>query len=188
MTDFQTSSGTSDWIQTYSGRQFWPLDPDPEHVFIEDIAHALSNLCRYAGHCTTFYSVAEHSLLLTWALKRDGYSGDVLRWALMHDAAEAYIVDMPRPIKRQMRQYKSIEHLVEAAIALRFDLPLVIPEIVQEYDVRICNDERNHLMKPCVAEWGDMGAPLFLVPLGWKPAHAKDEFLKEFKRLFGEAA
>lgn len=53
-----------DWMQTYTGRQFWPLDPLPEDVFIEDIAHALSMQCRYAGHVTRFYSVAEHSVLI----------------------------------------------------------------------------------------------------------------------------
>lgn len=182
---FQAISGTGDWIQTFSGRQFWPLDPQPEHVHIEDIAHSLSHLCRYAGHCTRFYSVAEHSLLLTWTLRRHGHGLEVQKWALIHDAPEAYIVDMPRPIKRRMKEYKAVENLVEAAIALRFDLPLVIPEIVHEYDSRICNDEREHMMNPCVADWGDMGAPLGIKPFFFSPQDAEHNFLAEFCNLFG---
>jgi len=182
--DFKMVSGTGDWIQTFSGRQFWPLDPKPEHVHIVDVAHALSHLCRYAGHCTKFYSVAEHSLLLTWALRRDGYSDDVQRWALMHDAPEAYVVDMPRPIKRRMREYKAIENMVETAVAVRFGLPLVIPDIVHEYDSRICNDERRYMMNPCVVDWGDMGAPLDVRPFFFDSKSVKTHFLTEFDILF----
>lgn len=60
-----------DWMQTYSGRKFWPVDPRPEEVFIEDIAHALSMICRFGGHSLVFYSVAQHSVLVARNLKRE---------------------------------------------------------------------------------------------------------------------
>ena len=59
------SARKGDWMQTYTGRQFWPIDPRANEVHIEDIAHALSMMCRYNGHCRTFYSVAEHSVLVS---------------------------------------------------------------------------------------------------------------------------
>jgi len=181
----QDAARKGDWIQTYTGKQFWPLDPRPEDVDIDDIAQALSNLCRYAGHVREFYSVAEHSCLLAWALRRDGYDRDVQRWALMHDAPEAYIVDVPRPIKRFIPGYKEIESRVEKAVAEHFGLPLEIPKIVHEYDLRICNDERQYGMNTSVIPWGDMGDPLVLRPWFYPPKDAKYVFLSTYANLFG---
>lgn len=84
----------SDWMQTYTGRVFWPLEPRPEDVDIVDIAHALANLCRYGGHSKVFYSVAHHSVLVSQIVP----PADAL-WGLMHDSAEAYVIDLIRPIK-----------------------------------------------------------------------------------------
>jgi hypothetical protein len=96
-----------DWIQTYSGRQFWPLDPRVEDVHLEDIAHALSNVCRYTGHVREFYSVAEHSVHVSWSCEPE----DAL-WGLLHDASEAYLADMARPVKQNMPVYVAAERLV----------------------------------------------------------------------------
>ena len=95
-----------DWIQTFTGRAFYVLDPRPEDVDIEDIAHALSMQCRFAGHCREFYSVAQHSVTASWLVPPE----DAL-WGLLHDAAEAYVVDLPRPIKRawQLESYGIID-------------------------------------------------------------------------------
>src|SRR4051812_20612492 len=86
-----------DWMQTYTGRAFWPLDAQPEDVDPLDIAAALSMLCRYGGHVSRFYSVAEHCLLMSEAV-----APEHALWALLHDATEAYMGDMVRPLKRQM--------------------------------------------------------------------------------------
>ena len=109
-----------DWMQTYTGRQFWPLDPRPEEVVIEDIARALSMQCRFAGHCAKFYSVADHSVRVS--MLADENSTLALA-GLLHDAAEAYVVDVPRPLKRFLPGYKEIEREVARAIEKRFGLP-----------------------------------------------------------------
>lgn len=120
------SRNADQYIRTFSGRKFWPLDPRPEDVCIEDIAHALSNNCRWGGHAHRFYSVAQHSLFVAhWLPTLE---------ALMHDASEAYILDMPRPIKRQMPEYSAIEDNLMKCIAERFDFPYPFPKQVKAAD------------------------------------------------------
>lgn len=109
------------WMQTFTGRMYWPQDPRPEDVSPVDIAHALSLQCRFAGHCQWHYSVAQHSLLVA---ELSGDDGQAL-WGLLHDASEAYMVDLPRPLKNHSamgEQYKKIEALNMAAIKARFGL------------------------------------------------------------------
>lgn len=169
-----------DWLQTYTGRQFWPLDPRPEEIFIEDIAHHLSMLCRYAGAVTRFYSVAEHSVHVSRYV-----SAANAPWGLLHDAPEAYLVDVPRPVKRSLPQYEAIESQLMAAVSRRFKLlPIwTMPAEVAEADMRICVDEKAQNMAPGLM-WGIDG----LEPLGvtiecWSPERAEQEFLAEFGRL-----
>jgi hypothetical protein len=98
---------TGDFMQTYTGRQYWPMDPRPHEVYIEDIAHSLSLQCRYAGHCIKFYSVAEHSVLIARHLAATR-APEVAFAGLLHDAPEAYCVDIPRPLKPYLTNYKAI--------------------------------------------------------------------------------
>src|ERR1051326_3663293 len=113
-------SRVGDWMRTYTGVRFYPSDPRPDEIFIQDIAHSLSNMCRFAGHVKEFYSVAEHSVRVSLACHPD----DAL-WGLLHDASEAYVVDMPRPIKRApfMHGYRLLEAKVSLAVCERFELP-----------------------------------------------------------------
>lgn len=108
------------WLETFSGIQFWSMDPRPEEVKIEDIAHSLCNLCRFAGHSRVFYSVGRHSENCRRVAERvRGSSPDALRLqmlCLIHDAAEAYIGDLPRPIKQFIPEFKTVERKVEAII------------------------------------------------------------------------
>lgn len=171
-----------DWMQTFSGRQFWPLDPLPDEVHIEDIAHALSMQCRYAGHCRRFYSVAEHSVLL--ALHFHGQP-DLARWALLHDASEAYLVDVPRPVKPHLMGYRQAEAAVMKAVCQRFGLPLEMPEPVHRADNRIIADERANL-STCVAEWDFNELPLGVKLQHWSPDSAEESFLGVFALLFPE--
>lgn len=100
------------WIITYTGRQFWPLDPRPWDVDILDIAHALSMSVRWRGHCRSFYSVAEHSILVSNLV---GSPASRI-FALLHDAAEAYLSDVPSPLKRLMPDYKKAETRLQETI------------------------------------------------------------------------
>lgn len=146
-----------DWMQTYTGRQFWPLDPRPNEIFLEDIAHALSLACRYAGHCINFYSVAEHSVLMAKHFMMPGtmwFSRTAAKWALLHDASEAYLVDVPRPVKPYLTGYREAEYAVMAAIRHRFSLfGPDMPRCVKEADNRILVDERDQNMQPCDVPW-----------------------------------
>jgi uncharacterized protein len=169
-----------EWKQTATGRQFWPLDPRPNEVFIEDIAHALAMQCRFGGHCLRFYSVAEHSVLLCDAAPREHKL-----WALLHDAAEAYVVDVPRPLKRSLPGYKEIEANVMRAICVRFNLHLDTPPVIKDLDCRILRDEQLQNMAPPPAPWDGAGEPLGIGLQFWNPERARAEFLAEFDRLTG---
>lgn len=166
-----------DWMQTFSGRQFWPLDPRPEDICIEDIAHALAMQCRFAGHCLRFYSVAEHSVLVA----HHAEPVDAL-WALMHDAAEAYVTDVIRPIKPDLAGYKAIEARVMRAVCERYGLPLDMPAAVKEIDDRILADERDQNMATPPADWR-VGEPLGVTLQFWSPEQAEREFLDMFAHL-----
>jgi hypothetical protein len=122
-------------ILTYSGKLFDVLKPDPQLIDLVDIAAALSKLCRFGGHCRHFYSVAEHSVLAS-DLIQQAYPGNQMlaRWALLHDASEAYMVDIPRPVKRQLLEYVRLEDAIQETIATRFDLPWPMPHEVHEAD------------------------------------------------------
>lgn len=173
---------TGDFMQTFSGRAFWPLDPQPDEVFIEDIAHSLSLQCRYAGHCVKFYSVAEHSVLIArWLLENHG--PQVALWGLLHDAPEAYVVDVPRPLKPFLANYKGIEAGVMAAISSRYGLAADMPDAVHEADGRIICDELVNLL-PMV--WhGKHDDPLGVTLEYWSPEEAEVEFLAAFDALTG---
>lgn len=166
-----------DFMQTYTGRKFWPLDPRTDEVCIEDIAHALSMQCRYGGHCLRFYSVAEHSVLMARAV-----GPDVALWALLHDAAEAYVADMPRPLKRFLAGYKDVEAKVMAAVCDKFGLPHEMPAAVKDSDERILADEIRQNMAPM--DWhGEHAEGLGVTLRFWRPEVARDAFLAEFQYL-----
>jgi 5'-deoxynucleotidase YfbR-like HD superfamily hydrolase len=170
------------WIQTFTGQPFWPLDPRPEEIDILDIAHALSMQCRYSGHVHTFYSVAEHSVHISRAVDpRDAL------WGLLHDASEAYLVDIPRPLKPHLPQYKAAEQQVMQCIVQHFNLyPVFEPAEVKEMDTRILFNEREALLSKSVREWGLQGEPIpNLTIRSWQPAIAEIAFLERFAELTG---
>jgi len=134
-----------DWIKTWSGRQFWPMDPKVEDVNILDIAHSLSNLCRYGGHVNRFYSVAEHSIHIASRLQNEGYDKQIIKWALLHDATEAYCADVPRPLKNFLPDYMKIEEGISKVIIEKYNMLPDMPDIVKEYDDRITLNEMDIL-------------------------------------------
>lgn len=173
---------------TRYGRKYWTADPRPEDVFIEDIAAALSRCCRYGGHTTRHYSVAEHSVRLCWILQRAGYPPEIQLQALMHDATEAYLVDIPRPVKPVLTNYKALEQLNWFAIAVRFNLPPVLEQEVEDADHSFPNLEKNYVMfnqpeytlvRPLTSI---MPKKMYLV--GWPAWLARWFFMREFRRLY----
>ncbi|MGJ5149840.1 phosphohydrolase [Bradyrhizobium sp. HKCCYLR1023] len=169
-----------DWMQTAGGRAFWPLDPRPNEIDIEEIAHALGMLCRYGGHCLRFYSVAEHSVLLSRAAPKPHK-----KWALLHDASEAFLHDLVRPVKRSVTGYAELEADVMRAVCVRFKLHLDMPSIIKLLDRRLLADEQIQNMAPAPMPWSDMAEPLGMTLQFWSPERAKREFLDEFERLGG---
>jgi hypothetical protein len=167
------------WIQTKSGRQFWPLNPSPDDVDLDDIAHALSMKCRYGGHVDRFYSVAEHSWFIAVWLLNHGHREHAL-WGLMHDASEAYLPDVARPIKAHLPGFMDLERGVMNAVCRKFAMSPWEPAIVKEADHRILHDERAALVGPEVEPWSISGKPLGVAPYCLSPPDAKECFLNLF--------
>jgi uncharacterized protein len=168
-----------DWMQTHTRRRFYPMDPRPEDIDSEDIAHALSLLCRYGGHIDRFYSVAEHCVLMSQMVAPEN-----ALHALLHDATEAYVVDVPRPLKRYLADYRMIEDKVWQAIAVHFNVDPVLPAEVHEADSRILLSETAVLM-PGVGVWASLQG-LTALPVhisGWTPMRAKVEYLARLAEL-----
>lgn len=172
------------FMLTYTGRAFFPYDLREEDFCIEDIAHALAMLCRYGGHCRKFYSIAEHSVLISRMVSKEH-----ALCGLMHDATEAYLVDMPRPIKVGFPQYKEMEAKLWAVISRRFGLPLELPQEVHDVDHQALFHEHAALMPPVPEglEWG-MGLTkpdLLRADLikGWCWQDAERFFLNRYKEL-----
>ena len=170
-----------DWMQTYTGRQFWPLDPRTDEIDIRDIAHSLSLQCRYAGHVDEFYSVAEHSCHVSDVVART--HPEYALAALLHDGSEAYLVDVPKPIKRFLTGYDVMERNLMTAIFLKYNIFEPLPDIVKEIDERILNDERNQLMAPPPVEWAGNPEMVKVAIQCWSPYKARREFLSRFHDL-----
>jgi hypothetical protein len=169
-----------DWMQLASGRQFFPLDPRPEEIFIDDIAASLSKLCRFGGHTRRFYSVAEHCVHVANAAWPQ-----IALDALLHDASEAYLSDVIRPIKPFLSNYREIEERLEAAIAERFRLDWPMPAEIKRLDNAILADERDQAMATPPADWRLPEPPHGVTLQFWSPEKAEYEFLAAFRRLAG---
>ena len=145
------STRKGDWIQTYTGRQFWPLDPRPDDISAHDIAHALAMKCRFGGH-TKFpghiYSVAQHSILVADLLPKK-----FQLWGLLHDAAEAYLPDVPRPVKPFLAGFEAIERRIMECVAERFTLEWPMPAAVKVADNIALATERRDVMRATKHEW-----------------------------------
>lgn len=136
------------WIQTNSGKRLDVTDPEPDQIDIFDIAHALANTCRFGGHCRTFYSVAQHSVHVSYLVPEP-----LAVVALLHDAAEAYLTDVPSPFKELMPDYQRLEHRLWRAIAGKFGLPTELPEEVKHADLVALATERRDLLKRMPDRW-----------------------------------
>lgn len=178
-------SNTNHWFLTYTGKQVFPLDMSAGDVDIVDIAHSLSNICRFNGHCSRFYSVAQHSVYVAQRLPmRLRFPG------LMHDATEAYCSDVIRPIKRMIKGYEEIENRVWMAICERFGLSTELDPLIKEVDCRVLLTEKRDILVRHDWQWTEEQAgdsrlepydSLYIRP--WKPKFAKFKFLHMFECL-----
>lgn len=172
-------------IRTHTG-WFYPFTPRADEVDIRDIAHALAMICRFGGHVRSYYSVAQHSVLVSCHVPQKYAIA-----ALLHDAAEAYVGDMVSPIKRQLPAYKKLEAGVERVVMERFELgdfdqDMIGMSHVKEADlVALITEQRDLWAGPArerskeVWPWARR-----IAPLGWRAA--KYLFLSRWQELTGD--
>lgn len=177
-----------DWIQTYSGKVFYPLDPHEDEIDIIDISHSLSQICRFTGHCKRFISVAQHSVFVSSMCPNTHKL-----CGLLHDATEGFICDFSRPMKRAARfaPYLEVETNLLRVIYKKFGIPeewaINMPDEVKEADNRTLITERDQLMSKPPMEWSDKYEPYDIKIDPWEPKKAEQEFLKLFYQLYKES-
>jgi uncharacterized protein len=170
-----------DWEHTFTGKQFWPLDPKSDEIDLEDIAHGLSQQCRFNGHCKEFYSVAQHSVIVSKIVRPDQALA-----GLFHDAPETYIGDIVSPLKRFLpKEFMDIEKKIEEVIFEHFNIINYDKSHVKEADKIALIPELRDLMGPPPKKWNEDG---LYIPLQEKiaplnPIQAKQLFLKRYIEL-----
>ncbi len=178
--DLNDFDPAEDWIETYSGARFTPMAPKAGAICIQDIAHSLSMQCRFGGHSKNFYSVAQHSVLVSYLCD----SKDALH-GLLHDASEAYLVDVPRPIKRsgKIKEYVTLEKKLQETINFRFALTPAEPESVKMADYKLLVTEARDLLKRHRGDWSETVKPFPFTITPLPPNEAKRQFLDRFYEL-----
>lgn len=169
-----------DWMTTFTGRRFWPLDPRPEDVCLEDIAHALARQCRFAGHTREFYSVAQHSVIVSQSCDPQ----DAL-WGLLHDASEAYLSDLVRPVKHDalLDGYRTVEDAVMRSICAAFGLGREQPPSVTRADRAVLGRElRDVVNLPAGYTWPASAGSMALLE-AWRSELAERVFLERYQAL-----
>lgn len=141
-------------IRTVSGLDVDVFNIIPEMVNIDDIAHALAHQCRFGGHCSEFYSVAQHSILCSKLASTENKLA-----ALMHDASEAYLIDIPRPIKGGLANYKELEDKVMHVIAQKFGFKYPLDKEIKDIDHQMFTIEWHELMIKDVQRTIKCGTP-----------------------------
>lgn len=191
-------SNLTDWVQTATGLKFHPSTAKGSDFRIDDIAHSLSQQCRFTGHTRKFLSIAEHSVRVCglvmdrcpytqdWNPLYNGLTGRRIAFAaLMHDASEAYLTDLARPIKASpaLRNYCRMEDDLMHRIADHFDFAWPMPTIVKDADNTLLATEARDLMSPVTENWHLKYPMLHDRIRPWSPRKAKRKFLNLFYRL-----
>jgi hypothetical protein len=174
------------YLQTVSGRWVNPFDPDPDQLDAGDIARALANLCRFGGHSRVFYSVAQHSVIVSQLVEQAGGDAEAAFAALMHDATEAYLGDMPHPLKHRSplgAAFKAAEEQLEQAIRDRFRINPDVPEI-KRCDRALLATERRAFSSERWP-WPELEGvePLDVELTAWSPDEAARAFAERYAEL-----
>lgn len=172
------------WISTFTGKKVYPWAPKPEDIELLDIAIALSRTPRFRGHTREFYSVAQHCVIASYLVPKS----DAL-WALLHDAPEAYIGDLPKPLKQMLPDWERADVLLTWAVCQRFGLEPEMPESVIEVDRLLLVSEAEIHLEYHVDNWhrtlGVMPDPtLILDPMSINSAFTN--FILRYTELTGE--
>lgn len=163
----------NNWIQVSGGVAFDLDNPTVDMIDIENIAHSLSNLCRFGGHCNKFYSVAEHSYNC-WLMAPD----DLKKEALLHDATEAYLIDLPTPLKNMFANYRELEDKIDLIIREKFNLPLRQTPMIKTIDKRMLMTEKGQLMDKAPMGWAITNNPYPNFDIKcWEPQQAYNQFM-----------
>ena len=175
-------SNNNNWIQTYTGRQFFPANPSIEDIDIRDIAVSLSRQNRYTGHTKKPYSVAQHCVIMSQEI-----NPKFAKEALLHDAAEAYISDISSPVRQYLPVLDVMEERILEAIVEKFRLDFPFRADIWVADLRMVATEKRDLMGPCHADWNLTVKPYskVIIPVG--PNNAEEMFMQRFEELFGSA-
>lgn len=185
----------TDWIETFTGKRFYPLEPESRDVDILDIAHPLANICRFNGHSTRFYSVAEHSILMCEFARKMGHCGENLITFLLHDAHEAYVGDLTRPFKQSLRQTSEFLYDVYTKMFTRLDKAIfeglgfdytyleLNKNLIKCLDNAILAKEKEILFPDSPNKWSLSEKPLDIKIECWAPEKAEKIFLDIFANL-----
>ena len=174
------------FLQTVSGRRVNPFDPDPSQLDVGDIARALANICRFGGHSRVFYSVAQHSVIVSELVEQRGGDADDVFAALMHDASEAYLGDMPHPIKHRSAlgaAFKAAEEHLELALRERFRIKADVPEIKRADRALLATERRVFSAENW--HWPELDGvePPELELVAWPPDEAAAAFARRYAEL-----
>ncbi len=174
------------FLQTVSGRRVNPFDPDPSQIDVGDIARALANVCRFGGHSRVFYSVAQHSVIVSELVEQRGGDAEDVFAALMHDASEAYLGDMPHPIKHRSAlgaAFKAAEEHLELVLRERFRIKADVPEIKRADRALLATERRVFSAENW--HWPELDGvePLDLELVAWPPDEAAAAFSRRFEEL-----
>ena len=173
-------------IKVRAGHYVDLLDPDPSTLEIESIASSLSKICRYGGHCKYFYSVAEHCVMCCKLAREDEQSQDFIRALLLHDASEAYLGDMVKPLKVALRDYQGVEANFEKIVSKAFNVDLLgHHQTIKKYDLELLKIEKESLFDDIQEEWDLLkGIQSRKLQLNyWSPHQAEYEFLKAWNNV-----
>jgi len=176
------------WVNTYTGKHFHYLDPQPEEIDIIDIAHSLSLTCRYGGHCKQFYSVGDHSIRVAEIVP------DELKLrALLHDAAEAYLTDLPRPIKYDIPEFRIRENVIQRNIEAKFGIKTSRPPLIPDPDKKLIKQADNVLlateardMMHDMVDWQELPDPLPEMILPMSSMAVENVFMMRFIQYSGK--